>query len=160
MALSLREKLIGGFSGAVLAVGAALPGAIAPTTAQATDVSCPSNISVPCADIRGQPVDFVRTYAARVSAGQRVVLVYYGNDQETQDTANTVAEYFSQNGIETGLILADGENKFQIYIDAQAITNEFAAGIGPRQLGEHLNAALIRYREVAEVPEVAAQPGG
>ena len=160
MALSLREKLIGGFSGAVMAVSAALPGAATPAAAQTTDFSCPAEVTVPCTEIRGEEQQLVRTAAARISVGQRVALIYFGSDVTARGAAETVVGYFNDNGVPTQLILADGPGTYQIYIDAQAITNEFAAGIGPRQLGEQLNAALVRYREVAAVPGTDAAPGG
>lgn len=161
MALSLREKLIGGFSGAVLAVGAALPGATTPAAAQQQpDLSCPAEITVSCVDLRHRDARFVRTAAARASGDQRVALIYFGSDPEARRTAETVVQFFNDHGVTTGLILANGAGTYQIYIDAQQITHEFPAGIDARQLGEQLNAALVRYREVAAAPGTDAAPGG
>ena len=160
MALSLRERLIGGFSGAVMAVSAALPSTMASGTAQATDLSCPAEVSVPCVNLTHRDARFVRTYAARASGDQRVALIYFGSNLEARTTAETVVQFFNEHGVTTGLILANGAETYQVYIDAQQITNEFPAGIDARQLGEQLNAALVRYREVAAVPGTDAAPGG
>lgn len=163
MALSLREKLIGGFSGAVMAAAATVtPAAIAPNTAEASDYSCPAEITVPCIDGRGFRAEVVRTRAARESVGNRVVLIHYGGDQSIRDTAERVVQFFNQNGVQTGLLLADGPETYQIYIDAQAITNEFSArGVSAQQLGQYLNQSIIAHREVAVVaPGANAQPGG
>ncbi|MCB9957159.1 MAG: hypothetical protein H6843_00945 [Rhodospirillaceae bacterium] len=163
MATSLRDRLIGGFTGAVMAAGAILPASLASHDAQAqVDLTCPAEIQVPCADLRGERAEVVRTAAARASLGPRVVLIYYGNDDAARQTAETVVQYFNDNGVQTGLLLADGSNQYEIYIDTQTYTEQpFGASISAVQLGERLNRALATYQALlASIPGEDPEPTG
>lgn len=129
MATSTRQKLFAAVVAAPMALGAVT--GLAPNDAQA-GVTCPAEITVPCADARGAPLDEVRYSAAVMSVDQnhsppqpRTVLVYYGDDEKTRQAGIDVLNHLNNvapgpNGEKTfGLLLADGGiggNDFQVFI--------------------------------------------
>lgn len=162
MALTTRRQLAGGFAGAVLAVSAALPGALA-TSGEARadpDLSCPAEITTNCADLRGNRDEVVRTAAARATVGNRVAVIYFGSNLHERTVAERVVQYFNDQGRQTGLILADGTGQFQIYVNTRHMTNAFtASGVTPLQLGEEINAAIVTSESVATAPEPTGTEG-
>ncbi len=160
MAKSLRQHIFG----VAVAVPVALGGAtgIAPNDAQAANLDCPADVASTCTQIRGQQQDFVQTAASRIShREQGVTLIYFGQDRAEQQKADSVVNFFDSRGVSSHLIISDGPGTYMVYVQGMRMTNEFsAAGLSPKQLGEHINQSIIQRNAAASVSAPGSEPGG
>ena len=159
MALSLRQRLIGGFTAAAIAA--------APVTAVVNDNAIaivPNEAEaaaqlidgVPHYDYRGFSNEAVQAAGALLS-DQAIAIVYYGSDAGVEDAARQAAAELRAQQWPVGIILADGGNSIQTYVNGQPMTSMPQASSNPRVIRDMVEDAFAAYQEYQA--QLAANPG-
>ena len=157
MALSLRQRLIGGFTAAAIAavpVTAVVNDnglSIVPNQAEAAATLIDG---VPHYNYRGERRQVVEG-AGAILSDNAIAIVYYGSDSGVEDAARQAAAELRAQNWPVGIILADGSNTMQIYVNGQPVGNTSNPTADSRQIREAVVNSFNRYQEAAQL---AANP--
>lgn len=139
-----------------LAAGAAAVAALPAAFSREAEAAAVMIDGVPHFDYRGERRPVVESAGAAIS-DRAIAIVYYGNDPAVEAAARqAAAELIAQNW-PVGIILADGGNSIQTYVNRQPMTNMPQASSDPRVIRDMVEDAFAAYQEYQA--QLAANPG-
>lgn len=101
---------------------------------------------VPHYDFRGLPIGDVQA-AGALASDNAIAIVYYGDDLAVEDAVRQAAVELRAQQWPVGIILADGSETIETYVNGQPMTNMPRASSDPRVIRDMVEDAFAAYQE-------------